>query len=239
VGTCSASIAANGNCQQGCSANYHRVGTTKCGTSATATCRYSCDPSCATGNSCIKESDASSCTKCFNDKYTFKAATGQTYGTCKLNLGVITLKQAVTVDSGYISKTQFANTRQSGFEVAYGKLLGIWGGSSTSIAGTYKTGCSIKSAATGSRRGSTVISFDATVSAILSTYAYGIARKPFTATDFKGAFDPITDDGANGVINAAQITKIGTVSISWSSASTTSITGFFSMLVAAWCWTQQ
>jgi len=240
-GTCSTSVAANNPCQQGCSTGYHRVGTTKCGTDGTAKCTYSCDPTCATGNSCIKEGDKSSCTSCAKH-YTFTAAKGQKYGTCTLKLGVIKITQAVTIAHAYITAATFNSDfkKQTGFEVAYGKVLKIWPTKyATTIAGTYEAGCTVTSSAAGSRRGDTVISFKATVSEKLSTYAYGIARKPFTANDFKTQFDPITDDG-QGTINVAQITKIqNPPTLSYSSASTTSITGFFSLLAAAWCWTQQ
>jgi len=42
-----------------------------------------------------------------------------------------------------------------------------------------------------------------------------------------------------GSITAAKIKALSTATVEYSSASTTSITGILSLLVAAWCWTQQ
>merc|ERR1711990_968510 len=85
----------------------------------TATCTYSCHSTCKSGNSCIVENDATSCTACASH-YTYTAAKGQKYGTCTLKLGTITLQQTVTMLSTYaIKKATFSGLVQSGFEVAY------------------------------------------------------------------------------------------------------------------------
>jgi len=184
------------------------------------------------------ENDATSCTACASH-YTYTAAKGQKYGTCTLKLGTITLTQTVTMLSTYaIKKATFSGLIQSGFEVAYGKLLGIWDGSSTSIAGKYKKGCSITSTPV-SRRADSVFRFKAVVSELLSGHAYGVALNPtLLASNFVSSLKIITDDG-NPHDPTGKVKSFGKVSMTWSSASTTSITGFFSMLVAAWCWTQQ
>jgi len=143
------------------------------------------------------------------------------------------------MDTSYaIKKATFSGVVQSGFEVAYGKLLGIWDGSSTSIAGKYKKGCSITSSAV-SRRADSVFKFKAVVSELLSGHAYGVALNPTSlASNFPGSLKVITDDN-NANDPTGKVKSFGKVTMTWSSASTTSITGFFSMLVAAWCWTQQ
>jgi len=235
---CTATIKATKTCTHGCDANFHQVGTTTCGTAGTATCTYSCHSTCKSGNSCIVENDATSCTACASH-YTYTAAKGQKYGTCTLKLGTITLTQTVNMDSSYaIKKATFSGVVQSGFEVAYGQLLGIWDGSSTSIAGKYKKGCSVTSSAV-SRRADSVFKFKAVVSELLSGHAYGVALNPTTlASNFVSSLKVITDD-TNSNDPTGKVKSSGKVTITWSSASTTSITGFFSMLVAAWCWTQQ
>merc|ERR1719482_1154794 len=233
---CTATIKATKTCTHGCDANFHQVGTTTCGTAGTATCTYSCHSTCKSGNSCIVENDATSCTACASH-YTYTAAKGQKYGTCTLKLGTITLTQTVNMDSSYaIKKATFSGVVQSGFEVAYGQLLGIWDGSSTSIAGKYKKGCSVTSSAV-SRRADSVFKFKAVVSELLSGHAYGVALKP-SKTTFASNLKVITDDN-NSNDPTGKVKSFGKVTMTWSSASTTSITGFFSMLVAAWCWTQQ
>merc|ERR1719247_1946866 len=220
---------------QGCTSGYHVVGTTKCGTTGTATCSYSCHGSCGTGDSCVNENQASSCTKCFNDKYTFTAARGQTYGTCTHKLGVITLTQAVTVDSSYHSVAQIAGNKKIGFEVAYGVHLGIWGGSASAISGVYKTGCSV-TATVAARRSNVVVSYKAVVSALLSSGAYTAART-LTKTQFMNVINALRGSAGLNALTVAKILSLGSVGIKWSSASTTGITGFLSLLVAAWCWT--
>jgi hypothetical protein len=182
------------------------------------------------------ENDATSCTACASH-YTYTAAKGQKYGKCTLKLGTITLTQTVTMLSSYaIKKASFSGVVQSGFEVAYGQLLGIWDGSATSIVGKYKKGCSVTSSAV-SRRADSVFKFKAVVSELLSGHAYGVALKPNKGT-WESKLKGITDDN-NGNDPTGKVKSFGKVTITWSSASTTSITGFFSMLVAAWCWTQQ
>jgi len=150
----------------------------------------------------------------------------------------MTIKAALG-NGNAMTKATLVGTKLTGFEVAYAKHLNIFTPTSaSSITGSYKTGCKLTANVASRRSSSTSITYKAVVSALLSGGAYTAART-FTKAQFQAALNAVKANSHTGTIALADILKIAAPSMTWSSASTTSITGFLSLLAAAWCWTQQ
>merc|ERR1711970_798886 len=240
---CSSALNAGSSCNPTCAAvggvATVLVGSAKCGTSGGVTCTTGCHVACKSGNYCIKAGSADACTKCA-DGYEMVFNNGQTYGTCMVGGGKVpvTINRAVTFDAAYITAAAFKGNKQTGLDWAYGNQIGITSSSyAAGSANMYSTGCSLKSSIV-SRRSTTKINYKAIVSAALGTTAWNSA-KSFTIANLVTKINSIQAAAGLGSITAAKIKALSTATVEHSSASTTSITGILSLLVAAWCWTQQ
>jgi len=224
------SMSLGATCSPTCKAGTTLIGVATCQHSGTAVCTSGCHASCAKGNSCIAASTASACTACATG-LSLKANHGMSYGQCLWGGGVSTayITQQITIAKSFLPAANFTEGSQTknGYLAAYSYYL----------TGT-KSGATVKASLTSRRASDSVINYHATVPAKYASAANTVAKAKNLA-NFVAAFNAVRASYGLSSMSAADVKKMGTATVSLSSASSTTITGMVAVMVAVLGWTQQ
>jgi len=150
------------------------------------------------------------------------------YGQCLWGGGVSIayITQQITISKSFLPAANFTGQTKNGYLAAYAQYL----------TGT-TNGATVKASLT-SRRSDPVINYLATVLAKYANAANTVAKAKNSAA-FVNAFNAVRASYGLSVMSAADVKKMGTATVSLSSASSTTITGMVAVVVAVWGWTQQ